>query len=109
MRTSSRRLASRFTTSTHALSAAASRRSSGPYAGFSTRFLKHSSLTDLFRSVEPGNILPMMLAVAREDAALSQYLVSEVLQTSAHQFPMLQEFFPTAKRFEWKQAVAVSA
>ena len=24
----------------------------GPYAGFSTRFLKHGSLTDLFRSID---------------------------------------------------------
>jgi malate dehydrogenase (quinone) len=77
----------------------------GPYAGFSTKFLKHGSLSDLVRSIEPGNILPM-LAVARADAALSEYLIGQVLQTSAHQFAMLQLFFPTAKRHEWKQAVA---
>jgi malate dehydrogenase (quinone) len=77
----------------------------GPYAGFSTRFLKHGSLTDLFRSIEPGNILPM-LAVARDDATLSEYLIGQVLQTSAHQFATLQQFFPTAKRHDWKEAVA---
>jgi malate dehydrogenase (quinone) len=77
----------------------------GPYAGFSTKFLKHGSLTDLFRSIEPGNILPM-LAVARDDVALSEYLIGQVLQTSAHQFAMLQQFFPTAKRHDWKEAVA---
>jgi malate dehydrogenase (quinone) len=77
----------------------------GPYAGFSTRFLKHGSLTDLFRSIEPGNIMPM-LAVARDNAALSEYLIGQVLQTSAHQFAALQQFFPTAKRHEWQQAVA---
>jgi malate dehydrogenase (quinone) len=77
----------------------------GPYAGFSTRFLKHGSLTDLLRSIEPGNILPM-LAVARDNVALSEYLIGQVLQTSAHQFAMLQQFYPTAKRHEWKEAVA---
>lgn len=77
----------------------------GPYAGFSTRFLKHGSLTDLFRSIEPGNIMPM-LAVARDNVALSEYLIGQVLQTSAHQFAMLQQFFPLAKRHDWKQAVA---
>jgi malate dehydrogenase (quinone) len=77
----------------------------GPYAGFSTKFLKHGSLTDLFLSVEPGNILPM-LAVARDNVALSEYLIGQVLQTSAHQFAMLQQYFPLAKRHDWKEAVA---
>ena len=77
----------------------------GPYAGFSTRFLKHGALTDLFRSIEPGNILPM-LAVARDNMALSEYLIGQVLQTSAHQFAMLQQFFPAAKRHDWQEAVA---
>ncbi len=77
----------------------------GPYAGFSTKFLKHGSLTDLFRSIEPGNIFPMM-AVARDNIALSEYLIGQVLQTSAHQFAMLQQFFPWAKRHDWREAVA---
>jgi MFS family permease len=35
----------------------------GPYARFSTKFLKHGSLTDLFRPITPGDIMPL-LAVA---------------------------------------------
>lgn len=77
----------------------------GPYAGFSTRFLKQGSLTDLFRSVRPGNVLPM-LAVARDDWQLSEYLIGQVLQTAQHQFAMLQTFYPLARRADWVRAVA---
>jgi malate dehydrogenase (quinone) len=77
----------------------------GPYAGFSTKFLKHGSYSDLFRSLEPGNVLPM-LAVARDDWQLSEYLIGQVLQTGAHQFAMLKQFFPKAQRPEWREAVA---
>jgi malate dehydrogenase (quinone) len=77
----------------------------GPYAGFSTRFLKHGSLTDLFRSIEPDNILPI-LAVARDDIGLTEYLIGQVMQSSRHQFAVLQQFYPTARRHDWKEAVA---
>ena len=77
----------------------------GPYAGFSTRFLKHGSLADLFESVRPGNIMPL-LAVARDNMALTEYLIGQVFQTSAHQFAALREFFPTAARKDWREAVA---
>ena len=45
----------------------------GPYAGFSTRFLKHGSLMDLPKSVNGGN-LGAMLAVARDNWPLTKYL-----------------------------------
>ncbi len=77
----------------------------GPYAGFSSKFLKHGSYEDLFRSIEPGNVLPM-LAVARDDWQLSEYLVGQVLQSPAHQFALLQQFYPNAVRHEWQTAVA---
>lgn len=77
----------------------------GPYAGFSSKFLKHGSYADLFHSIEPGNILPM-LAVARDDWQLSEYLIGQVLQTSEHQFAALQGFFPRAQREDWQRAVA---
>jgi malate dehydrogenase (quinone) len=77
----------------------------GPYAGFSTKFLKYGSLTDLFRSVRPSNILPM-LEVAKDNVQLSEYLIGQVLQSANHQFKTLAGYFPRAKRHDWKEAVA---
>jgi malate dehydrogenase (quinone) len=77
----------------------------GPYAGFSSKFLKHGSYLDLFKSIEPGNVLPM-LAVAKDNWALSEYLIGQVLQTSAHQFDTLKGFYPLADRDQWEEAVA---
>ena len=77
----------------------------GPYAGFSSKFLKHGSYSDLFRSIEPGNVRPM-LAVARDDWRLAEYLIGQVLQTGSHQFKVLEQFFPQAQRQDWREAVA---
>ncbi|HUB47537.1 MAG TPA: malate dehydrogenase (quinone) [Acetobacteraceae bacterium] len=77
----------------------------GPYAGFSSRFLKHGSLTDLFRSITHDNIVPL-LEVARDNLDLTEYLIGQVLQSSSHQFAALKQFFPEAQRGDWKQAVA---
>ena len=77
----------------------------GPYAGFSSRFLKHGSLTDLFRSVRPANVVPM-LDVAKDNWQLTEYLVSQVLQSAGHQFEMLRQFYPQARNHDWTHAVA---
>src|SRR5215468_5398040 len=77
----------------------------GPYAGFSTKFQKHGSLTHLFRSIPPGKIMPL-LEVARDNIALTEYLIGQVLQSSAHQFAALRQFFPKAARNDWREAVA---
>ncbi|HWD34151.1 MAG TPA: malate:quinone oxidoreductase, partial [Pseudomonas sp.] len=77
----------------------------GPYAGFTTKFLKHGSLMDLPLSVRMGNIGPM-LAVARDNMDLTKYLVSEVMQSMEQRLDSLRRFYPEAKAEDWRLEVA---
>jgi malate dehydrogenase (quinone) len=73
----------------------------GPYAGFSTKFLKRGSYFDLFRSIRPGNILPMM-EVGLHNFNLDEYLVDQVVQSPKQRFETLTSYYPLAQQKDWR-------
>jgi len=77
----------------------------GPYAGFSTRFLKQGSLWDLARSLKPFNLLPS-LQVGASNVDLVRYLVTQVVQSQEQRLESLRQFLPQARGADWELAVA---
>jgi malate dehydrogenase (quinone) len=77
----------------------------GPYAGFSTKFLKHGSYLDLIRSLEFDNIIPMVRA-GLDNIPLTKYLIDQVRQSPEERLEALQLFYPDAKMEDWTLEIA---
>ncbi|TJY69149.1 malate dehydrogenase (quinone) [Arthrobacter sp. CAU 1506] len=77
----------------------------GPFAAFSPRFLKTGALSDLPRSVTPGN-LGTLLSAAGTNASLVSYLVRQILQSVDGRLAALREFVPQADGADWELLTA---
>lgn len=77
----------------------------GPYAGFSTKFLKRGSYMDLFRTIKLSNIIPMM-KVGLTNFSLVKYLIQQLSLSFGQRVNSLQDFFPNAIEEDWKVEVA---
>ena len=77
----------------------------GPYAGFSTKFLKHGSLMDLPRSIKFANIRPM-LSAGIHNIPLTKYLIEQVRQSPEDRLEALREYFPEARMDDWQLEIA---
>ena len=73
----------------------------GPFAGFSTKFLKNCSYLDLIKSIELDNIIPM-LSAGWHNIPLTKYLVQQVMQSDEERIEALKEYFPNAKKEDWE-------
>ncbi|WP_138435773.1 malate dehydrogenase (quinone) [Marinobacter shengliensis] len=77
----------------------------GPFAGFTTRFLKQGSVFDLFGSVRATNLRPM-LSVSKSNMDLTRYLIGEVFQSHGDRVESLRNFFPDAREDDWMLKMA---
>ncbi len=77
----------------------------GPFAGFTTKYLKTGSYLDMIRAIGPGNIWPMM-AAGWHNLDLTRYLIGQVLQSPEQRLAELRKFVPTARLEDWKLEIA---
>lgn len=72
----------------------------GPFATFSTKFLKQGSLWDMPASLNTGNLVPMMQA-GWDNLDLSKYLISQLMLSPEDRMNQLREYYPEAKDADW--------
>jgi len=72
----------------------------GPYAGFSTKFLKNGSFWDLPGSIKFSNIKPMVMA-GMKNLPLTKYLIEQVSQSAGDRLEALHEYMPSATMSDW--------
>ena len=77
----------------------------GPFAGFSTKFLKEGSLTDFPRSINFSNI-PSLWGVFWHNLDLTKYLVEQVSMDHQDRVEQLRVFLKDAKPEDWELQTA---
>jgi malate dehydrogenase (quinone) len=77
----------------------------GPYAGFTTKFLKQGSWLDLLRSIGIHNVRPVMSA-GIENFDLTRYLVGQATLSVDERIALLRDYCPTARADDWELQVA---
>ncbi|WNN54035.1 malate dehydrogenase (quinone) [Hafnia alvei] len=73
----------------------------GPFATFSTKFLKNGSIFDLLSTTTTSNFIPMT-DVGLDNFDLVKYLISQVMLSDDDRFASLKEYYPLAQKADWK-------
>lgn len=77
----------------------------GPFAGFSTKFLKEGSRADLPKSINTTN-LPSMWGVFWHNLKLTKYLIGQVTMSHQDRVEELRAFIKDAKPEDWELQIA---
>lgn len=77
----------------------------GPYAGFSTKFLKNGSYLDLPLSIEVHNAWPL-LSAGVHNLSLTKYLIEQVFQSTEDRMEALRKYYPQAQATDWELITA---
>lgn len=77
----------------------------GPFAGFSTKFLKNGSYFDLPFSIELDNFMPMISA-GLDNWSLTKYLIHQVSLSQEDRLEALKEYLPSARLEDWELCTA---
>jgi malate dehydrogenase (quinone) len=72
----------------------------GPYAGFSTNFLKNGSYFDLLKSLKLHNFKTLMGAAVNQ-MVLTKYLINQVMMSHSQRVAEIRDFVPTTKDSDW--------
>ena len=77
----------------------------GPFATFSSKFLKNGSLMDLPGSLSTDNAVPMVQA-GLDNLDLSQYLIGQLMLSQEDRIAELKDYFPEADANDWELITA---
>ena len=73
----------------------------GPFATWSTKFLKNGSYFDIAKATTPSNIVPQ-LQVGAHEFALVKYLAQQLELSMADKMAALRHYMPEAKDGDWR-------
>ena len=73
----------------------------GPFATFSTKFLKEGSYLDLLTTTTTHNFWPMT-KVGIKEYPLVEYLAGQLMLSDEDRLNALKEYFPNAKAEDWR-------
>ncbi len=77
----------------------------GPYAGFTTKFLKEGSIFDFLGSIGIHNVRAV-LSAGLENLELTRYLVGQAMLSTEARVAILRRYCPSARADDWEVQVA---